>query len=434
MVERLKSPAAWLWKGKTSGHFAKVPARAFTLGLTNNQLRAYELLCCVRNADGVVRRHPAQLREALGWSRSSWDKAMQGLEEKDLISRGEVRAGIRLLEVEEYDLGYWRSEGRAPEGEVGGQGAWAIVPLGEILDDSLGGSSRRVMGWYRVTVLRREGRSYWPVEKVAKALGISEVSVKRARRELKEGGYVSSWQERMYKVAKTEVRQVRQMTLAEAFGEEKEATEVDVEGAEEDAPKLIPRDHQQCAETDTQYTEPLSSYMSPFVPPATLDLFFSLKRIIPSHPGDNPKLAVIRLQRRIKAGTDPNAILRKAHLYRDHANFHLPLHIFLGPVFDKWFPPLVPARYLSPSAYRSPATQDPNYQPPSFPSVPEIVTDEELTRLKLQQQQRRQLELEQRRQASLDQERQAKLDQERLQRERERTREARDAFKDQMGW
>ena len=433
MMERLKSPVSWLWKGDASGHFAKVAARVFSLGLTNNQLRAYELLCCVRDADGVVRRSSVELMKALGWTRSSWDKAMRGLRRHRLIQTQLHIGRYELLEVEAYALGHWRTEGRSEDKDEKVHGAWAKVPLSEIMDERLGGSERRVLGWYRAVCNSKTGELQWSAQMVAKVLGISEPTVKRTRQQLKRHGYIESEQGGIRWRATTRVLGRKGLEVGEVFPK-KESGEVDENGQ---APKLIRDTPSSCAEIDTPKPKPLSSNLSPFVPPATLELYFALSRIIPSHPDDNPKVAAVLLQRRLKDGADPKAILRKAHLYRDHADFHLPIHVFLGSVFDKWFPPLIPASYRCPSAYRSPASKAPDYQPPSIPPLPEVTPEQlqaQMQNLDRESHQRRQQQLEQRRQAKLELQRQAQLDQELLEQERERTRKARDAFKEQMGW
>ena len=327
----------------TKAAFAAVPARIYTLSLTGLQLQLLELFYLLADGDGVVRRKVKDVRDLLGWKKDRLRKTRKSLQSSwKLIEKHEQ--GWKIRPVAPYFLQAWRQNGEDPARL--GRGAWARVPLAQILDGRFGGASRRILGWYQVVQNRETGYSSWKNKTTAKVLDLGEEALKRGRRLLKALGYLHSEQRGWGWKAKTWVMSVAKLTVEQALAPFRNADEEELE--KKSGKKRPPVGGQKAAKNDPPITRPtiqdislcFSSVNSEFLSrmharEAAKNLLRQIRGILPKHEKDNLKLALIRLERLQKSESN-KAILAKVRSYSKRARYFLPLHVFFGPAWKNW--------------------------------------------------------------------------------------------------
>lgn len=325
--------------------FAAVPARIYTLSLTGLQIQLLELFYLLADGDGVVRRSMQDVRDLLGWKKERLRRTRRSLQSSwKLIEKHEK--GWKLRRIEPYFLQAWRQDGKAPIRQ--GRGAWARVPLAQILDGRFGGAARRLLGWYQVVQNRETGYSSWKNKTTAKVLDLGEEALKRGRRLLKALGYVHSEQGGWGWKAKTWVMSVAKLTVEQALApfRNKNADEEEVEI--KSGKNRPPVGGQKAAKNDPPITRPttqdislcFSTVNSDFLTrmharEAAKSLLRQIRDILPKHEKDDLELALIRLER-LQKNESNKAILAKVWSYRNRARYFLPLQVFFGPAWKSW--------------------------------------------------------------------------------------------------
>ena len=330
----------------TQSAFAAVPARIYTLSLTGLQLQLLELFYALADGDGVVRRSMQDVRDLLRWSKDRLRRARKSLETSwKLIEKHDE--GWKICHVQPFFLSDWKQDGRNLDRQ--GRGAWARVPLAQILDGRFcGGAARRLLGWYQVVQGRESGYSSWKNRTTASVLNLGEQALKRGRRLLKALGYIRSEQGGWGWKAKTWVRSVANFTVEQALAPFRHKNPDDEEVEKKSGKKRPPVGYEKAAKNDPPITRPTNKNISPcfysvnseflsrmHAREAAKKFLRQIRGILPKHENDDLELALIRLQKLQESESD-KAILAKVWSYRRRARYFLPIHVFFGPAWTSW--------------------------------------------------------------------------------------------------